>query len=144
MSRKKKMQDAMDRARRTAVQMKPVADRTRQVAGHQMRRARTWAAPQVERTGQALQEKVAPKVSAMLSSAAERIEPGKPSRRRWAVPLAAVLTAAAGAVASAATVLSRRRQGSAGAWPAETDTMRPSGNGQSAGQDEPAGKASSS
>jgi len=139
MSRKKKTQEAMDRARQAAVQMKPVADRTRQVAGQQVRKARTWAAPRVERTGEALQDKVAPKVSAMLSSAAERIEPSKPSRRRWAVPVAAVLTAAASAVA----VLGRRKKGSANAWSAGTDTMPPSGNGQAAGQDESAGQASS-
>ena len=66
------------------------------------------AAPQVERTEQVLQDSVAPKVSALLSSAAQRLEPAKPPRRRWR-KLAGIstLTAAAGAVA--AVVRSRKK-----------------------------------
>jgi len=71
-----------ERVRKVAARLKPVAARakplaksTRSAAKRQMRRTRTWAAPRVERTGHALQETVAPKVSALLTSAAQRIEP---------------------------------------------------------------------
>src|SRR5690242_3948741 len=63
-------------------------------------RTRAWAAPRVERTGQVLQDRVAPKVSALLSSAARRLEPEKPRRPRWRkLAGISVFTAAAGAVA---------------------------------------------
>ena len=135
MSRSKKTDDAMARARQAAAQMKPVAEQlkplaesTRQAAGRQLHRTRAWAAPQVERTGQVLQDKVAPKVSSMLTAAAERIEPDKPSRRRWAVPVAAVLTAAASAVAAFRL---RSKQAAPSGWATGTDAMNssPSGNG---------------
>ena len=65
------------------------------------RRAR--AVPMVDRMGQVLQDSVAPRVSAMLSSAAQRLEPAKPPRRRWR-KLAGIsmLTAAASVVAALA------------------------------------------
>jgi hypothetical protein len=71
-------------------------------------RTRAWAAPQLERTGQVLQDTIAPKVSAVLSSAAQRLEPAQPRRGRWR-KLAGVsmLTAAASAVA--ALILKRRK-----------------------------------
>jgi hypothetical protein len=37
----------------------------------------------VERTGQVLQDSVAPKVAAALTSTARRLDPGKPKRRGW-------------------------------------------------------------
>ncbi|MGB6454893.1 MAG: hypothetical protein WBH47_10440 [Streptosporangiaceae bacterium] len=73
-----------------------------------MHRTRSWAAPQVERTGQVLQDSVAPKVSALLSAAAERLEPAKRPRRRWRKLVGiSMITAAAGAVA--AVVRSRKK-----------------------------------
>jgi len=66
------------------------------------------AAPQVERAGQVLQDSVAPKVSALLSSAARRLEPAKPPGRRWRkLAGIAMLAAAAGAVA--AIIRNRRK-----------------------------------
>jgi hypothetical protein len=57
----------------------------------------------VERTGQALQDNVAPKVSAMLSSAAQRLEPAKPPSRRWRkLAVLSMLAAAASVVAALA------------------------------------------
>lgn len=73
-----------------------------------MHRTRAWAAPQVERTGQVLQESVAPKVSALLSAAAERLEPAKPPRRRWR-KLVGISMIAAAASAVAAVVRSRKK-----------------------------------
>jgi hypothetical protein len=70
--------------------------------------ARIWAAPRLERTGHTLEDQVAPKMAAMLSAAAQRIEPVPARRRRrWPV-LAAGLVAAAGLSATAAYLLKRR------------------------------------
>jgi hypothetical protein len=94
---------AWDRARQAAAQMRPLARSTRAAAKRGVHSTRAWAAPQVERTGQVLQDSVAPKVSALLSSAAERLEPAKPERKRWPrLAAISVLTAAAGAVAALA------------------------------------------
>jgi hypothetical protein len=106
---------AWDRVRQAATQvmpvaarMKPLARSTGLAARRRVHRTRAWAAPQVERTGQVLQDSVASKVSALLSSAAQRLEPAKPPRRRWR-KLAGIsmITAAAGAVA--AVVRNRRK-----------------------------------
>ena len=115
MSRKKTNQKATmaatsagRRARRAAAQVKPVTAQMKplaQSAGaaaiRRVRRTRSWAAPRVERTGQVLQDSVAPKVSAWLSLAARRLEPAKPRRARWRkLAGLSVLTAAAGAAAA--------------------------------------------
>jgi hypothetical protein len=65
-------------------------------------KARAWAAPQVERTGQVIQDTVAPKVADALTASARRIDPGKPNRGRWRMlaGLAALLAAAGVAVAA--------------------------------------------
>ena len=106
----KKRTEAWDRTRKAAEQLKPMADqvkpmaeKTRQAARRQWFRTRAWAAPRVQRTGEVLEGTVAPKVSAALSSAAERIDPAKPKRGRWQLPvgIAAALSAAAGAAAAA-------------------------------------------
>jgi hypothetical protein len=94
-------------ARRIAAQVTPLARKTGAAAGRGVHQARTWAAPQVERTGQVLQHSVAPKVSAWLSSAAQRLEPAKP-RRGWRKLGIPVITAAAGAAAALAR--NRRKQ----------------------------------
>jgi hypothetical protein len=141
MSRKKPTQEAMDRARAAAAalkpvagQIKPAAENTRAAAGRQLRRSRAWAAPKVERTGQVLQDRIAPKVAQMLTTAAERIEPAKPaSGRRWRVALAAVLTAAA---SGAAAVFGKRKLAASGDQAAETmppdSGTGPAHNGQAA------------
>jgi hypothetical protein len=63
-----------------AAQMKPLARSTRAVARRGVLKARAWAAPRVERTGQVLQDRVAPRVAALLSAAAQRLKPDKPQR----------------------------------------------------------------
>jgi hypothetical protein len=94
---------ARDRALQAAARMKPLARSTRAAAGRGVHSTRAWAAPQVERTGHVLQDSVAPKVAALLSSAAQRLEPEKPRRKRWPrLAAISVLTAAAGAVAALA------------------------------------------
>src|SRR6266487_5217752 len=105
--------NAWRRARQAAAQVKPAAAQvkphatsTGAAARRRVHQTRAWAAPRVERTGQVLQDSVAPKVSALLFSAARRLEPAKPRHPRWR-KLAGVslLTAAA----SAAAVLARNR-----------------------------------
>ena len=93
---------AADRIKPVADQLKPLAESTKAAADRGLRKTRAWAAPQLERTGQALQDKVAPKVSAMLSSAADRIEPGREHRP---LPVAAMIGAAVAAVAAGAAAV---------------------------------------
>lgn len=71
--------------------------------------ARVWAAPRLERTGQALEQRVVPTMAAMLSSAARRIDPAPApaKRRRWPF-VAAGLTLAAGLCGTAAYLINRR------------------------------------
>jgi hypothetical protein len=56
----------------------------------------------VDRTGQVLQDTVAPKVAAALHSSAQRLDPAKPKRRSWrkAAGISALLAAAAATVAA--------------------------------------------
>ena len=94
---------AADQIKPMAAQIKPLAKRTEKAARRQWFRTRAWAAPQVEHTGKVLQETVAPKVSDALSAAAERIDPNKPKRGRWRLPVgiaAAIAAAASGAAAA--------------------------------------------
>lgn len=102
-----RMRKAADQIKPMADQMKPLAKSTGQAAQRQWLRARAWAAPQVERTGKVLQDTVAPKVSDMLSSAAERIDPAKPKRGRWRLPVS--IAAALAAAASGAAAILRKR-----------------------------------
>lgn len=115
MSPKKRNGTVRDSARQAAAQLKPAAQRavpiaknTARAARRQLLRTRAWAAPQVERSGQVLQDTVAPKISAMLSSAAQRLDPAHAHRRRWQKPVGlATLTAAGGA--AAAFIRNRRK-----------------------------------
>ena len=117
MSTKKRSDAILDSARQAAARLKPAAARAKPLARNtgaaarrQLRRTRAWAAPQVERSGQVLQQKVAPKVSAALSSAAKKLDPAKASQRRWRKPAGlATLTAAGGA--AAAFLRSKMRNG---------------------------------
>src|SRR5260221_8989226 len=117
---------AWDRARRAAARVKPVAAPVKPLASssgaaarRRVHKTRARAAPMVERTGQALQDNVAPKVSAMLSSAAQRLEPAKPPSRRWR-KLAGISMLAAAATVAAALPRSRRKPDGTTS-PAETD-----------------------
>jgi hypothetical protein len=92
---------ALDHARQAGAQVKPLSSSAQAAAGRGLHKARAFAAPQVERAGHALEDSVAPKVAAMLSSAAQRLEPVEPRRRRWRKLLGiSLLTAAASAVAA--------------------------------------------
>jgi hypothetical protein len=91
-----------DTVRHALDQAGPVAKNTTTAVRHGVTRSRAWAAPQMERTGEFLQEVAAPKVSAALSSAAHKIEPTQPRRRRWMRRAGAGLLAAIGVTATAA------------------------------------------
>jgi hypothetical protein len=87
---------------RAAAQIKPPARTAGAAARHRANKARAWAAPQVERAGQVLQDSIAPKTSALLHAAASRIDPGRPGRQRGRklVGASAIVAAAAGAAAA--------------------------------------------
>jgi hypothetical protein len=96
------------RARQTAqdakpvvAQVKPLANDTKAAASRGLRTARSWAAPQVDRTGQVLQDTIAPKVAAALHSSAQRLDPAKPKRNGWrmAAGISAALALAGAIVA---------------------------------------------
>jgi hypothetical protein len=78
--------------------------------------ARLWAAPRIERTGIAMRDNLAPKVSDLLVATARRMENAPAKRRRWPrrVATIAMLAAAASAVAAVAM---RRRSTPAGYGP---------------------------
>jgi hypothetical protein len=125
-----------------AAQVKPLAKNTQEAARRGVLQSRTWAAPRIERTGQVLQDNVAPKVADALSTAARRIEPERPrSRNWWTLSGIAILIAAAATAAAAAL---RKRSSTASAIPAaEEDTGEPaSADGQSAGANSDATRAS--
>lgn len=89
-------------AKPVAAQVKPLAHDTKDVASRGLRKARAWAAPQVERTGQVLQDTVAPKVAAALTKSAHRLDPEKPRRGRWrkAAGISVMLAAASAIIAA--------------------------------------------
>ncbi len=134
MSPKNRSDAIKDGARHAAAQLKSAAERAKPLAkstGDAARRGilrtRAWAAPQVERSGQVLQDTVAPKVSAVLSSAAGRIDPAQPRYRRWQKSLGlATLTAAGGAVAA----FFRNRRKTSGSVTTTADPATAAGNGQ--------------
>src|SRR2546430_16552007 len=102
MSRKKRTDEALDRVRQAAAQLQPAAAKVKPLAGstgaaakRSVYRTRAWAAPRVEQTGRVVEEGVAPKVSALLSSVAQLLEPDKPRHRRWRTPIAIAAVAPA-------------------------------------------------
>ncbi len=113
------------RARQAAAQMAPLARSAQASAKQGVHGARVWAAPRLERMGQALQDRVAPRMCAMMSAAARRIEPARSRRRRWPALLAG-LAALVGGAAAAALLRSRRSPGSVTAAGRTGDTAKPS------------------
>jgi hypothetical protein len=94
-----------DSVRHALAQAGPLATNTTTAVRHGVTRSRAWAAPQVERTGEFLQQVAAPKVSAALSSAAHKIEPAQPRRGRWTKRAAAATAGILAAAGAAAAVL---------------------------------------
>jgi negative regulator of sigma E activity len=121
------------RGGRAAAQAAPLALSAKVAARRGVYRARTWAAPRLERTGQALEQRVAPRVAAMMSATARRIEPATPKRRRWPLMVAGVV-AAAGVSATAAYLISRRRSTVAPVFRPEQPTVAPAPEPQTAAE----------
>ncbi|MGD0376258.1 MAG: hypothetical protein ABSB01_16935 [Streptosporangiaceae bacterium] len=86
--------------------------------------ARVWAAPRVERTGIAVRDNVAPRVSSLLVTTARRLEKAEPKPRRWPRMLATMAMLAAAGSAAAAVAM-RRRAYSLGYDPAGYDSAAP-------------------
>ncbi|WP_283139582.1 hypothetical protein [Rhizohabitans arisaemae] len=60
----------------------------REMAAHRFMDARGWAAPQLDRAAHSVEESLAPRLSAMLASAADRIDPYRVQpRSRWPMML---------------------------------------------------------
>jgi hypothetical protein len=112
------------RARQLAAQaqLAPLAAQARIAAQQGLVGARTWGAPQLDRMGVALQERMAPQVAAALAAAARRIEPIPPlppPRRRWPVFVAGAVVIAGGA--AAAVIIMNRRNANGITEPGEPD-----------------------
>jgi hypothetical protein len=111
--------EAAGQAREAATtQLTPLARSAQLTARRGMYEARAWAAPRVERTGLAVQERLAPRVSSMMVATARRIEPAQAkSRRRWPAVLAGIIMLATGGVAGALLRSQRNKADSATAPP---------------------------
>lgn len=101
-------ESARQQALRAAEQARPMAVSARTAARKGIHDARAWTAPRLDRTGDVLEDQVAPWMAAMLSAAAQRIEPAPVRRRRLWLVLTAGLLAAVGLSAIAAYLLKRR------------------------------------
>ncbi|MFC6083277.1 hypothetical protein [Sphaerisporangium aureirubrum] len=77
-----RMAGMKSRALRTAERIGPMASTARETAAHRIEDARVWAAPRLDRAAHSVEEDIAPKVSAFLATAAERIDPAPSVRRR--------------------------------------------------------------
>jgi hypothetical protein len=94
-----------------AATVKPLANSSAAAVRRSMIRTRAWAAPQVDNAGHFFQESAAPRISALLFSAARRLAPAKTQGARWRkLAGASALGAGAAASAVAATALGRRKQ----------------------------------
>ncbi|WP_146607811.1 YtxH domain-containing protein [Spongiactinospora gelatinilytica] len=69
------------RAIRAREQVGPMADNARDIANSRIVDARTWAAPRLDQAAHSVEDQIAPRVSAILSEAAKRVDP-KPARSR--------------------------------------------------------------
>ncbi len=125
--------DMQWRARKIAMQASKLADQAgpvsrkaamtaRQGAGGaagwakpRVGRVRAWMAVRAAKSSVTVQEKVAPRVSLMLTAAARRLDPPKPRARRWPKVFAGTALLAAGA--AAATAIAMRNRANAAAQP---------------------------
>jgi hypothetical protein len=99
---------AQELARQATTQVAPLAKSAQESAGRGLLEARAWTAPRVEAGGVAVQERIAPAVSAAMVTAARRIEPPRARRRRWPLIVAGVVVLGAGCAAAAQVLRSRR------------------------------------
>ncbi|NUW37067.1 hypothetical protein HTZ77_37540 [Nonomuraea sp. SMC257] len=74
-----------DQARMMADQAKVMADQARTSAAQRIEDARYWAAPVLEDAAHRVEDQLAPKVSSMLTAAADKIDPTPARSRRWPI-----------------------------------------------------------
>ena len=86
----------------------PAARNTRAAAAERLLVARGWSAPRLRRAGTYVETELGPRLGAMLTSAAGRVEPPRPTRRGRS---AMVTTVAAVSAAGLAGALLTRRSG---------------------------------
>ncbi|MEV0582681.1 hypothetical protein [Nonomuraea sp. NPDC050310] len=77
-------------AKRAGGRLAPMADQARTVASSRIEDARYWAAPKLEDAAHRVEDQFAPRVSAMLTQAAKRVDPSPARSRRW--PVAVLMT----------------------------------------------------
>jgi hypothetical protein len=117
---------AQELARQAATtQVAPLARSAQEKAGRGLLEARAWTAPRVEAGGVAVQERLAPAVSAAMVTAARRIEPPKAKRRRWPLIVAGVVVLGAGCAAAAQVLRSRRNAASMAVSDPEASSAMP-------------------
>ena len=116
---------AVPLAKNAGAAVRQRADDAAAWAGPHVQDARAWAAPHVEQAGIAVQEKLAPQVSDMLTKAARQLDPAPKSRRRSRLAAAVALLAAAASAAAVVALLRRRGPPGRG---------RPSGRGRRDGR----------
>ena len=126
---------AAEAAKPVAAQVKPLANDAKEAASRGVYAARSWAAPQVERTGQVLQDTVAPKVADALHTSAQKLDPGQPPHRGWRKGAAAISILLAAAAAAVATLAARKRKAESAAANGEevapaADEAQPSPDGE--------------
>lgn len=117
---------AQELARQAATtQVAPLARSAQEKAGRGLLSARAWTAPRVEAGGVAVQERLAPAVSAAMVTAARRIEPPKAKRRRWPLIVAGIVVLGAGCAAAAQVLRSRQNTASMAASDPEAPSPMP-------------------
>jgi hypothetical protein len=101
------MQRMRDQASMASERMGPSAQRARDMAGERMHGARMWTAPQLDRMAGFVEHDLGPRLSAMLTSTARRIEPPRRSHRLRNTML--VILGCCGAIGIAGALVTRYR-----------------------------------
>lgn len=134
---------AQDAARRGALagqqgasaateRMRPTALRTRDYAAERFLVARIWSAPRLEQAGRYVETELGPKVGSLLTDAAHRVEPPKPSRRGRKATMTMLMVVSAAGVAG--MVLTRRSaMGQTAGGSQESDESAPSADAMTGG-----------
>jgi hypothetical protein len=116
---RKRARDMAERAVPIAKQAVPIAKQAGIAARHgaedavawaapRVDEARSWAAPRIERTGIAVRDSIAPRISDALVTAAHRVDTTPSKRRRW--PRLLIGFALLAAIASAVAAIARRNR----------------------------------
>jgi hypothetical protein len=72
-------------AGKAAERVGPMASSARETASHKFTDARSWAAPKLDQAAHSFEEELAPRVAAILSQAAQRVDPTPAKSRRWPI-----------------------------------------------------------